>query len=130
MEVQERERRAISRELHDEVGQSLTALLMELGNLGAVAPGDAELRRHLESIRRLAESSVNVVRNMALLLPSSMLDDLGLVPALQWQARMKSPSAPACRASPVGRARYGGRAICPKSSRPASFTSCSPGGAQ
>jgi signal transduction histidine kinase len=87
VEAQECERRAISRELHDEVGQSLTALLMELGNLGAVAPGDADLRRHLESIRRLAESSVNVVRNMALLLRPSMLDDLGLVPALQWQAR-------------------------------------------
>jgi signal transduction histidine kinase len=87
VEAQEQERRAISRELHDEVGQSLSALLMELGNLGAVAPGDAELRNHLESIRKLAESSVNVVRNMALLLRPSMLDDLGLVPALQWQAR-------------------------------------------
>jgi signal transduction histidine kinase len=87
VEAQELERRAISRELHDEVGQSLSALLMELGNLGAVAPGDAELRRHVESIRKLAESSVHVVRNMALLLRPSMLDDLGLVPALQWQAR-------------------------------------------
>jgi len=87
VEAQEQERRAISRELHDEVGQSLSALLMELGNLGAVVPADAELRRHLESIRKLAESSVNVVRNMALLLRPSMLDDLGLVPALQWQAR-------------------------------------------
>ena len=87
VDAQEQERRAISRELHDEVGQSLSALLMELGNLGAVAPGDAELRRHLESIRKLAESSVHVVRNMALLLRPSMLDDLGLVPALQWQAR-------------------------------------------
>jgi signal transduction histidine kinase len=87
VEAQERERRAISRELHDEVGQSLSALLMELGNLGAVAPGDAELRGHVESIRKLAESSVNVVRNMALLLRPSMLDDLGLLPALQWQAR-------------------------------------------
>ena len=87
VEAQEQERRAISRELHDEVGQSLSALLMELGNLGAIAPGNAELRSHVESIRKLAESSVNVVRNMALLLRPSMLDDLGLVPALQWQAR-------------------------------------------
>ncbi|HUE00418.1 MAG TPA: histidine kinase [Bryobacteraceae bacterium] len=87
VEAQEEERRAISRELHDEVGQSLSALLMELGNLGAVAPFDAELRSHVESIRKLAESSVSVVRNMALLLRPSMLDDLGLVPALQWQAR-------------------------------------------
>lgn len=90
VEAQEQERRAISRELHDEVGQSLSALLMELGNLGAVAPGDAELRRHLEAIRKLAESSVHVVRNMGLLLRPSMLDDLGLVPALQWQAREMS----------------------------------------
>ncbi|MGO4886065.1 MAG: ATP-binding protein [Bryobacteraceae bacterium] len=87
VDAQEQERRAISRELHDEVGQSLSALLMELGNLGAIAPGDAELRSHVESIRKLAESSVHVVRNMALLLRPSMLDDLGLVPALQWQAR-------------------------------------------
>lgn len=88
VEAQEQERRAISRELHDEVGQSLSALLMELGNVSAVAPaGNFELRHHLESIRKLAESSVSVVRNMALLLRPSMLDDLGLIPALQWQAR-------------------------------------------
>src|SRR5579859_3095563 len=86
--AQEEERRAISRELHDEVGQSLSALLMELGNLAAVAPQNLEpLQRHLESIRRLAESSVNVARNMALLLRPSMLDDFGLVPALEWHAR-------------------------------------------
>ncbi|HKW99865.1 MAG TPA: ATP-binding protein [Bryobacteraceae bacterium] len=88
VKAQEEERRAISRELHDEVGQSLSALLMELGNLAAVAPKNLEpLQRHLESIRKLGESSVNVVRNMALLLRPSMLDDFGLVPALEWQAR-------------------------------------------
>ncbi len=88
VKAQEDERRAISRELHDEVGQSLSALLMELGNLAAVAPRNLEpLQRHLESIRKLAESSVNVARNMALLLRPSMLDDFGLVPALEWQAR-------------------------------------------
>ena len=88
VKAQEDERRAISRELHDEVGQSLSALLMELGNLAAVAPRNLEpLQRHLESIRKLAESSVNVARNMSLLLRPSMLDDFGLVPALEWQAR-------------------------------------------
>src|SRR6185437_12479133 len=86
--AQEEERRAISRELHDEVGQSLSALLMEAGNAAAsVAPDSAEVRKHVESIKRLAESSVNVIRNMMLLLRPSMLDDFGLVPALQWQAR-------------------------------------------
>ena len=88
VKAQEEERRAISRELHDEVGQSLSALLMELGNLAAVAPRNLEpLQRHLESIKKLAESSVNVARNMSLLLRPSMLDDFGLVPALEWQAR-------------------------------------------
>ena len=42
---------------------------------------------HLDGIRRLAEDCVRVIRNMALLLRPSMLDDLGLVPALEWQAR-------------------------------------------
>ncbi len=91
VKAQEDERRAISRELHDEVGQSLSALLMELGNLAAVVPRNLEhLQRHLESIRRLAESSVHVARNMSLLLRPSMLDDFGLVPALEWQARESS----------------------------------------
>jgi signal transduction histidine kinase len=86
--AQENERRAISRELHDEVGQALSALLMEAGSAAAVTPLEAEdLRHRLESIKELAEGCVNVLRNMALLLRPSMLDDLGLVPALRWQAR-------------------------------------------
>jgi signal transduction histidine kinase len=85
--AQEEERRAISRELHDEVGQSLSALLMEAGNAARVPDSSAEVRRHVESIKKLAETSVNVIRNMTLLLRPSMLDDFGLVPALEWQAR-------------------------------------------
>jgi len=86
--VQEEERRSISRELHDEVGQSLSALLMEAGNAAAhVAPSDAHVRQHVDSIKKLAEASVNIIRNMTLLLRPSMLDDFGLVPALEWQAR-------------------------------------------
>jgi signal transduction histidine kinase len=89
VEAQESERRAISRELHDEVGQSLSALLVGLSNLAAAIPPavSAELQRHVEGIRKLAENSMGVVRNITLLLRPSMLDDLGLVPALQWQAR-------------------------------------------
>ena len=88
LSAQEQERRAISRELHDEVGQSLSALLMEAGHAAASVPsGAAEVRRHVDSIKRLAEASVQVIRNMTLLLRPSMLDDFGLVPALEWQAR-------------------------------------------
>jgi signal transduction histidine kinase len=88
--AQEEERRAISRELHDEVGQSLSALLMEAGNAAAHArsePEMAQFRRHVDSIKKLAEASVGVIRNMTLLLRPSMLDDFGLLPALEWQAR-------------------------------------------
>ena len=82
----------MSRELHDEVGQSLSAVLIELRNLSA--PGSAQemptssrAQVGRETGKSLVESTVRVVRNMALLLRPSMLDDLGLVPALRWQAR-------------------------------------------
>ncbi|MGO8790236.1 MAG: ATP-binding protein [Terriglobia bacterium] len=87
--AQENERRVLSRELHDEVGQALSAVLVELRNLTAEAAvqNDEPSRDHVETVKSLVENSVRVVRNMALLLRPSMLDDLGLVPALQWQAR-------------------------------------------
>lgn len=89
LEVQESERRALARELHDEVGQSLSALLLSLGNLAAsISPENSSaVRDQLHEIRRLGERTVAVVRDMSLLLRPSMLDDLGLLPALQWQAR-------------------------------------------
>jgi signal transduction histidine kinase len=89
IEVQESERRALSRELHDEVGQSLSALLLGLGNVAAILPADSggDARVQLFDLRRLAERTVAVVRDMSLLLRPSMLDDLGLIPAVQWQAR-------------------------------------------
>lgn len=86
--VQESERRALSRELHDEVGQSLSALLVGTGNVAArIPPDNIEARAQLRELRLLAEKTVAVVRDMSLLLRPSMLDDLGLIPALQWQAR-------------------------------------------
>jgi signal transduction histidine kinase len=89
IQAQEAERRALSRELHDEVGQSLSAVLMELRNLSAGLKGRSEeqSRNHVETVKGLVENTVRVVRNMALLLRPSMLDDLGLIPALKWQAR-------------------------------------------
>lgn len=89
VEAQENERRSISRELHDQVGQSLSGALVEMANLSTlVRAGDLDgIAAQADSIKREIESSIGVVRNMALLLRPSMLDDLGLVPALQWQAR-------------------------------------------
>jgi signal transduction histidine kinase len=86
--AQESERRAISRELHDEVGQTLGAVLVDAANLAVRIPADdAVSHRYLDNIRALADTSVNSIRNIALLLRPSMLDDLGLIPALEWQAR-------------------------------------------
>ena len=86
MRAQENERRSLARELHDEVGQSLSAIRMEAESAEcAETPG--EVREHLSSIRTMAERTVNEVRDLALLLRPSMLDDFGLVPALNWHAR-------------------------------------------
>jgi len=88
VEVQEQERRSIARELHDEVGQTLEVLLMDLGRLSRIVPaGEQVMREHIAKVKDLAEKSVKTVRNIALLLRPSMLDDLGLIPALEWQAR-------------------------------------------
>jgi signal transduction histidine kinase len=87
--AQEGERKMLSRELHDSVGQPLSAALMELRNVAATLPGDAPptVGAHITTSRVLLEETLNLVRNLALMLRPSMLDDLGLVPALQWQAR-------------------------------------------
>ena len=86
LRAQENERRSLARELHDEVGQSLSAILMEAGNARDAEDAGA-VRAHLDSIAGLAETTVNQVRDLALLLRPSMLDDLGLAPALNWHAR-------------------------------------------
>jgi signal transduction histidine kinase len=89
--AQEDERRRLSRELHDQVGQYMSAVLVELGNVDAGLPGACPgVRERLMNVRQLAETSVAAVRNMMLLLRPSMLDDLGLVAALRWQGREMS----------------------------------------
>jgi signal transduction histidine kinase len=87
VEAQERERKSISRELHDAVGQSLSASLLELRNVSALLPDGSAPRTRVEAAKRLVETSVGMVRNMALLLRPSMLDDLGLLPAVEWHGR-------------------------------------------
>ena len=83
---QEQERKALSRELHDEIGQLLTALRMELGNLGRGSAG-AESDPHLDQAKKLAETTLRTTRDIAMGLRPAMLDVLGLGPALEWQAR-------------------------------------------
>jgi signal transduction histidine kinase len=86
--VQEEERKSLARELHDEVGQSLGALLVDLGQAkGALGEDRVESMVRLKAAAELGERALQSVRDISLLLRPSMLDDLGLLPALHWQAR-------------------------------------------
>ena len=83
--AQEDERKLLSRELHDQVGQMLTGLRMELASITPIAGdpgGPAALR--IARAKNTVEQTLRVVRNIAMLLRPSMLDDLGLTPALAW----------------------------------------------
>ncbi|HSC27356.1 MAG TPA: sensor histidine kinase, partial [Vicinamibacterales bacterium] len=86
--TQEEERKKLSRELHDHVGQMLTALRMELGRIERLrASTDTRLAEAVVESRNLVDNMVRVVRDLAAGLRPSMLDDLGLQPALEWQIR-------------------------------------------
>ncbi len=85
MEAQENERRTIARELHDEVGQALSLLLLTLHVLRG-ARSEEERASCLADSIGLVERTLQQVRDLSLDLRPSVLDDLGLVPALEWQA--------------------------------------------
>ena len=88
VQAQEAERKSLSRELHDEVGQTLTGLRMELRSLQELRTAPEEqFQSHLDDAKRLTEQSLRALRDLAMGLRPSMLDDLGLGPAIQWQAR-------------------------------------------
>jgi two-component system sensor histidine kinase UhpB len=78
--VQEAERRRIARELHDEVGQTLTAVMLQVEGLAGVIP--EELREQLDELRETARSGTEDVRRIARQLRPEALEDLGLQSAL------------------------------------------------
>jgi signal transduction histidine kinase len=85
--AQEEERKHLSRELHDHVGQVLTALRMELGRIDRLRSPDERLARAVGECRQLVDNMVRTVRDLALGLRPSMLDDFGLQAALEWHVR-------------------------------------------
>lgn len=87
--AQEGERKALSRELHDEVGQTMTALGIEIANLEKLrnAASPEAFRVRIEEAKKLNTDAMRAIRDLAMGLRPSMLDDLGLEPALQWQGR-------------------------------------------
>jgi two-component system, NarL family, sensor histidine kinase UhpB len=85
VDAREEERRRIARELHDELGQRLTALKMELSALGA--PGGRSARdRRVGAMLDMVDETVASVRRIATELRPLMLDDLGLNAAIEWLA--------------------------------------------
>jgi len=83
LEIQEGERRHIARELHDEIGQILTAIKINIQTAFKLA-GSKKVEVHLNEGVELIEEALFQVRKLSVDLRPSMLDDLGLIPALRW----------------------------------------------
>jgi signal transduction histidine kinase len=83
LRTQETERRHLARELHDEIGQALTALKINLQGLQR-GLNTSPLRAGLDDSIGIVERTLEQVRNLSLALRPSMLDDIGLSAALRW----------------------------------------------
>jgi signal transduction histidine kinase len=83
--IREEERKSISREIHDELGQSLTALKMDLSWLNRrVKEGDESIPKKIHSMSSLIDDTIQSVKKISTYLRPAMLDDLGLPAAIEW----------------------------------------------
>jgi two-component system sensor histidine kinase UhpB len=86
--AQEDERKRIARRLHDDTGQSLSMLIMNLERMESLIPAEAsDLLRRVTTTRKLATRTLEDLRNVIYGLRPTMLDDLGLASAIRWYAR-------------------------------------------
>jgi PAS domain S-box-containing protein len=85
-QVKEQERTRIAREIHDDLGGNLTAIKMALAMLEARLPDEAALREKADYLDSLVDRTIDAVHRISLDLRPSTLD-LGIVAALEWQAR-------------------------------------------
>jgi signal transduction histidine kinase len=91
-EVQEAERKELARELHDEMGQALTAININLVEIKRTLPDSSYrlIEKELTEAVQLTEQTLKQVRQMSLNLRPPMLDDLGLTPTLRWYIKQFS----------------------------------------
>jgi PAS domain S-box-containing protein len=88
-DIREEERAGIAREIHDELGQQLTGLKMDLSWMSKrkAMQEDNELRQKAVTVTSLLDTTIMTVRRIATELRPSILDDLGLVAAIEWQCQ-------------------------------------------
>ena len=85
--VREEERKNMAREIHDELGQILTALKIDLSSLTGESNEEQQLLvRKVKSMSELIDTAIETVKRLSLELRPSILDDLGIAAALEWQA--------------------------------------------
>jgi PAS domain S-box-containing protein len=108
--VREEERAHIAREVHDELGQALTGLKLELALLGneALAGRDQraarKIRRRLDKLAGLLDQTVHAVRRISTELRPGVLDDFGLAAAIEWQtAEFQKRTGIRCRVNVAGK---------------------------
>jgi len=86
LSIREEERASVAREIHDELGQQLTGLKMDMSSLTSrLSSSDNIVIEKIQSIQQLLNSSIKTVRRIATELRPSILDDLGLIAAIEWQ---------------------------------------------
>jgi len=83
--VREEERTRVAREIHDELGQALTVLKLDLSWLQSGSPRADEIRKKLKSTIKQVDGMIESVRRISSELRPSILDNLGLMPAIEWQ---------------------------------------------
>lgn len=91
--AREEEAKRIAREIHDDLGQALTVLKMDLARLRARAGADPALGEPIEQMNRVVDGAVATTRRIAADLRPAILDDLGLAAAITWHAQQVSERA-------------------------------------
>jgi two-component system sensor histidine kinase UhpB len=85
--VREEERKMISREIHDELGQMLTVLKIQISLLSNKIIDNDIIKSKFNSVEKLIDNSIESVQKIASKLRPGLLDELGLVPAIEWQTQ-------------------------------------------
>jgi signal transduction histidine kinase len=84
--IREEERTTVAREIHDELGQALTGLKLDLAQLSKKLPlKDAALMSHVKSLGEVIDDTIGVIRRISTELRPGILDELGLKAAIEWQ---------------------------------------------